>query len=229
MPGKMPPIGASIASGNRMSKLNAADAKAVSRTAHLPPMKLAGKPAGKPAPKRAYKHGGPVKRKYADGGPVSATMDVTREQAALYERQAAENARLRGAAAAKQSASAPSSAPMPRVTGAPDVAPRGAPRPPPASGGLALGDRALELMRGHNAREAANAVAASRQAGPPMRAVNPDAVDRFLAAIQARGGKQQMGNDMTARLAAVRNASRLTQSPATMLRMKKGGPVKGKK
>lgn len=58
MPGKMPPIGASIASGNRMSKLNAADMRAVSRT------------APKPAPKKAAVYAMPARVGMKHGGRV---------------------------------------------------------------------------------------------------------------------------------------------------------------
>jgi hypothetical protein len=84
--GGMPPIGDSVASGNRMSKENAKDAKAVAKTSpRKPPM--AGMAAAKSAArvgrqegaemrKMGMKKGGMAKKRYAEGGMASAGLDL---------------------------------------------------------------------------------------------------------------------------------------------------------
>lgn len=84
--GGMPPIGDSVASGNRMSKENAKDAKAVAKTSpRKPPM--AGMAAAKSAArvgrqegaemrKMGMKKGGMAKKRYADGGMAGAGLDL---------------------------------------------------------------------------------------------------------------------------------------------------------
>jgi hypothetical protein len=84
--GGMPPIGDSVASGNRMSKENTKDTKAVAKTSpRKPPM--AGMAAAKSAArvgrqegaemrKMGMKKGGMAKKRYAEGGMASAGLDL---------------------------------------------------------------------------------------------------------------------------------------------------------